>query len=201
VRGVFGVQNLVGTLISVQAGKPRKMEFEGKAWRSAIYKATLPGRVAVNLTNIEGDKQANLKYHGGPDKAICCFPAEHFEFWRTQLGRGEEFGFGAFGENFTLQDLTEDQVCIGDTFTVGTAVVQVPGVSRFLQANLLNIITQIWLQTGTFDIRCPVFLWLPLQRYLNCDFSLPVSVASSSRCGEDRPFHAPIRSLATIQWG
>lgn len=101
------------------------MEFEGKAWRSAIYKETVTGRVTVNSTNIEGDKQANLKYHGGPDKAICCFPAEHFNFWRTELGRGEEFGFGAFGENFTLQGLTEDQVCIGDTFTVGTAVVQV----------------------------------------------------------------------------
>lgn len=116
---------LAGTLLSVQTGKPRKMEIEGKAWRSAIYKAAVAGRVAVNPTNIEGDKQANLKYHGGPDKAICCFAAEHYPFWRTTLGLEEEFGFGAFGENFTLQGLQEDQVCIGDTFAVGSAVVQV----------------------------------------------------------------------------
>ncbi len=119
------MQSLVGTLVSVQAGKPKKREFEGKAWRSAIYKEAVPGRVLVNSTNIEGDKQANLKFHGGPDKAICCFPSEHFAYWRTTLGRGEEFGYGAFGENFTLQGLTEDQVCIGDTFTVGTTLVQV----------------------------------------------------------------------------
>jgi len=119
------MQNLMGTLLSVQAGKPRKREFEGKAWRSAIYKETVAGRIAVNLTNIAGDKQANLKYHGGPDKAICCFAAEHFDFWRNRLGRGAEFGCGAFGENFTLQGLTEDRVCIGDTFAVGTTVVQV----------------------------------------------------------------------------
>jgi len=120
------MHNLVGTLVSVQAGKPRKMEFEGKAWRSAIYKETVAGRIAVNPINIEGDKQANLKYHGGPDKAICCFAAEHFGFWRDALGRTEEeFRFGAFGENFTLLGLTEDQVCIGDTFTVGTTTVQV----------------------------------------------------------------------------
>lgn len=115
----------VGILLSIQAGKPRTMEFAGKVWRSAIYKAPVTGRVALNETNIEGDKQANRKYHGGPDKAICCFSAEHYPFWRETLSRGKEFGFGAFGENFTLEDLTEDLVCIGDTFTVGTAVVQV----------------------------------------------------------------------------
>jgi len=119
------VQNPVGKLLSVQIGRPQKMEFEGKAWRSAIYKEPLAGRVTVNPINIEGDKQANLKYHGGPDKAVCCFPAEHYDFWRSALGRGAEFGFGAFGENFTLQGLTEEQVCIGDTFAVGTAIVQV----------------------------------------------------------------------------
>jgi MOSC domain-containing protein YiiM len=101
------------------------MEIDGKPWRSAIYKAPVMGRVAVQPTNIEGDKQANLKYHGGPDKAICCFPIEHFPFWRLKLERGEEFGAGAFGENFTVEGLKEDQVCIGDTFTVGSAVVQV----------------------------------------------------------------------------
>lgn len=119
------MQNPVGKLVSVQAGRPRKLEFEGKAWRSAIYKEALAGRIAVNPINIEGDKQANLKFHGGPDKAVCCFSAEHFDFWRTNLGRGDEFGFGAFGENFTLQGLTEKQVCIGDIFAVGTAIVQV----------------------------------------------------------------------------
>lgn len=119
------MQNIVGKLISVQAGKPRKMDFEGRQWRSAIYKEAVAGRIALDVINLEGDRQANLKYHGGPDKAVCCFPIEHFDFWRTALGRSEDFGFGAFGENFTLEGLTEDQVCIGDTFAVGTAVVQV----------------------------------------------------------------------------
>ena len=119
------MENIVGTLVSVQAGRPRKLDFEGKAWRSAIYKERVAGRVALTPTNIEGDRQANLKFHGGPDKAVCCFPAEHFDYWREALGRGTDFSFGAFGENFTLQGLTEDRVCIGDTFAVGSAVVQV----------------------------------------------------------------------------
>jgi MOSC domain-containing protein YiiM len=112
-------------LISVQVGQPRTMEFDGQEWTSAIYKAAVAERLLLSRRNLAGDRQANRKVHGGPEKAVCCFPAEHYSFWRAELGRGAEFGYGAFGENFTVSGMTEERVCIGDVYAVGTARVQV----------------------------------------------------------------------------
>ena len=67
-----------------------------------------------------------MKNHGGPDKAVCCYAAEHYPFWREALGlAADAFPYGAFGENFTLDGLPESEVCIGDVFQLGTACVQV----------------------------------------------------------------------------
>ncbi|HZO90396.1 MAG TPA: MOSC domain-containing protein [Chthonomonadaceae bacterium] len=112
-------------LLSVQVGRPRTMEWEGQTWTSDIYKAPVSERLFLDRTNLNGDKQANTRHHGGPDKAVCCFSIEHYPFWREELGRGEDFTFGAFGENFTLAGMTEERVCIGDVYAVGTARVQV----------------------------------------------------------------------------
>ena len=80
----------------------------------------------LGRTDLDGNAQADLKNHGGPDKAVCCYSAEHYPDWRNTLGLSEdEFGYGAFGENFTLSGFTEDAVCLGDIYTVGTAKVQV----------------------------------------------------------------------------
>ena len=112
-------------LISLQVGQPRRIETDGKVWRSAIFKAPVAERLALETTNLTGDKQANLEFHGGPDKAVCCFSAEHYPFWQQELALGEAFGYGAFGENFTLEGMTEEVVCIGDIYRIGTATVQV----------------------------------------------------------------------------
>lgn len=112
-------------LVSLQVGTPRRMDWQGKPWRSAIYKAPVRERLFLGETNLAGDRQANTLYHGGPDKAVCCFASEHYPYWREALGVGEAFGYGAFGENFTLAGLTEEAVCIGDVFAVGMARVQV----------------------------------------------------------------------------
>ena len=95
-------------------------------WVSSIWREAATGRVSLSRTDLEGNAQADLKNHGGPDKAVCCYSAEHYPDWRSQLGlTKEEFGYGAFGENFTLTGLTEDAVCLGDIYTVGTAKVQI----------------------------------------------------------------------------
>lgn len=113
-------------LLSVQVGQPRTMPLDDGTWRSAIYKAPVSGRVFLDFTNLTGDMQANRRFHGGPDKAVCCFPAEHYPFWRDTLNRSEEeFGYGAFGENFTLTGMTETEVCVGDVYTLGIVKVQV----------------------------------------------------------------------------
>ena len=118
-------------LISLQVGKPAEhisTITDGKEaeWESSIWKASISGRVSLGRTDLAGNAQADLKNHGGPDKAVCCYSAEHYPGWRSELGLTDrEFGHGAFGENFTLSGLTEDAVCIGDVYSVGTAKVQI----------------------------------------------------------------------------
>lgn len=116
-------------LASIQVGRPRELGPEGAAdpmdrpWTSGFLKEPVAGPVALRRTNLEGDGQADLVNHGGPDKAVCCYPAAHYPGWRTELGR-PEMAHGAFGENFTIDGLAEPDVCIGDVFRVGGALVQ-----------------------------------------------------------------------------
>ena len=118
-------------LISLQIGRPAghiSQVKDGKdaEWVSSIWREAVLGRVHLSRTDLDGNAQADLKNHGGPDKAVCCYSAEHYPEWRSLLGLSEEkFAYGAFGENFTLTGLPEDAVCLGDIYAIGTAVVQV----------------------------------------------------------------------------
>jgi MOSC domain-containing protein YiiM len=115
---------LVGRIVSIQVGMPREMvTATGRVWKSAIEKAALEGPVALGAENLAGDYQANRKYHGGPDKALCTYASEHYPDWRERLGL--DMPFGAFGENLTLEGLTEDRVCVGDVFAIGDGGVRV----------------------------------------------------------------------------
>lgn len=117
-------ESLTGRLVSLQVGKPRRTPLaSGRVWESAIFKEGVAARVPLRRENLDGDVQANRKYHGGPDKAVCTYSVEHYPAWRALLDR--PMPHGAFGENFTWEGLTEDRVCVGDIFTVGTARVQV----------------------------------------------------------------------------
>ena len=120
-------------LLSLQVGLPAEHTSDQKdgqdvAWVSGIWKASVPvgERRRLGRANLDGDAQADRKNHGGPDKAVCCYAAEHYPGWRATLGLSDaEFPPGAFGENFTLLGMTEEAVCIGDIYAVGTARVQV----------------------------------------------------------------------------
>lgn len=107
-------------LLSINVGLPREVEWSGKTVHTSIYKAPVPGRVRVAKLNLEGDRQSDLSVHGGPEKAVYAYPAEHYAFWREELP-GMEISWGAFGENFTTEGLFENTVCIGDRFRVGSA--------------------------------------------------------------------------------
>jgi MOSC domain-containing protein YiiM len=111
-------------LISIQVGVPRTVTIDGQEVATGIYKAPLKGRVQLRSTNLEGDKQADLSVHGGQDKAVYAYPSEHYSYWKKELS-GVDLPWGAFGENFTTEGLTEDAVCLGDRFTIGTAEVVV----------------------------------------------------------------------------
>ena len=115
---------------SLQVGKPQTLGDGVSAnptfgrWSTGIFKQPVGGRVWLGETNLEGDGQADLTVHGGPDKAVLVYAASHYPDWRHELGI-EEFSSGAFGENFTVEGTTEDDTCLGDVFQIGEAKVQV----------------------------------------------------------------------------
>jgi MOSC domain-containing protein YiiM len=98
---------------------PREVEWNGKTVLTGIFKRPVATKLPVRRLNIDGDRQADLTVHGGPDKAVYGYPVEHYRFWAEQLGR--ELTPGNFGENLTTEGLLEDTVHIGDEFRVGTA--------------------------------------------------------------------------------
>ncbi len=112
-------------LISIQTGALRPaIALDGQQIITGIYKEPIAGRVQVHRLSLEGDKQAALLHHGGPDKAVYAYPSEHYPYWMKELSQ-QNLPWGAFGENFTTEGLDEKNVCIGDRFTVGTAEVVV----------------------------------------------------------------------------
>ena len=106
-------------LISVNVGLPREVEWRGGMVTTGIFKRPVEGLVRVRGVNLAGDAQADLSVHGGPYKAVYAYPAEHYEYWRKELG-DSELGWAAFGENLTTEGLNETVVHIGDRFRIGT---------------------------------------------------------------------------------
>jgi MOSC domain-containing protein YiiM len=92
--------------------------------QTGIFKAPVNGRVQVRTLNLEGDRQADLSVHGGPDKAIYVYPSEHYDYWRGEFPI-MELPWGMFGENLTTTGLLEGAVNVGDTFRIGSAVAMV----------------------------------------------------------------------------
>ena len=107
-------------LLAISVGRPREVQWNGRSVRTSIFKTPVAGRVHVARGNVEGDEQSDLSVHGGPDKAVYAYPAEHYRLWRRELADAE-LTWGAFGENFTTEGLLEDEVWIGDRYRVGTA--------------------------------------------------------------------------------
>ena len=106
-------------VVSINVGLPREVPWRGTMVRTGIFKDPVDAVVPLRRLNFEGDAQADLSVHGGPDKAVYAYPIEHYADWQSRLGR--DLPYGAFGENLTTQGLVEDGVHIGDEFQVGTA--------------------------------------------------------------------------------
>lgn len=111
-------------LVSINVGLPREVVWEGKTVLTGIFKEPVGGIVNLRTLNLDGDGQADLSVHGGRDKAVYAYPAEHYDYWRGELS-DLELPWGMFGENFTTVGLSEDQVNIGDRFRIGSSVVMV----------------------------------------------------------------------------
>lgn len=117
-------------IVSIQVGLPRFHGTPGAAdpmdrpWSTGFFKEPVAGPVRVTGTGIVGDGQADLEVHGGPDKAVLAYSADHYPAWRSELGR-PDLPVGAFGENLTVAGLTEADVCVGDVWTAGAVTVEV----------------------------------------------------------------------------
>ncbi|MGE0468891.1 MAG: MOSC domain-containing protein [Nitrospira sp.] len=120
----------LGHIVSLQVGLPRVVAvndtgtFSGQTWTTGFFKQPITNPVWLGKLNLCGDAQADLENHGGLDKAVNVYPIEHYAYWRQTLPL-KDLPSGAFGENFTTHGLLENEVCIGDTFEVGDALVEV----------------------------------------------------------------------------
>ena len=110
------------TVTALHTGAVRRQHWDGREFETGAEKTPCGGRVFLSGTGFIGDEQGDLTNHGGPDKAVCCYPAENYDAWQRE---GRDLHAGAFSENLTLRGATEGLVALGDVFQVGTAIVQV----------------------------------------------------------------------------
>jgi len=110
-------------LLSVNVGRPRELEFQGKRGTSSIWKTPVEGPVSVRGVNLEGDEQADGDVHGGPDKAVYSYAIEDIRWWEGQIGRA--LPLSAFGENLTTSGIDVSGAVIGERWEVGTALLEV----------------------------------------------------------------------------
>ncbi len=111
-------------LVSVNVGLPRSLSWKGETFETGIFKTRVSNRVILRKTNLDGDRQADLSVHGGPNKAVYGYSSEHYPYWSKQFP-GTELPWGALGENFTTEGLFEKDVFIGDRYRIGSAVVKI----------------------------------------------------------------------------
>jgi ferredoxin-NADP reductase/MOSC domain-containing protein YiiM/ferredoxin len=114
----------VGRLVSVNVGMPKDVPWQGRTVFTAVFKDPVAGPRRVGKLNIDGDGQGDRAGHGGEQRAVFVYQIESYRYWERELGRND-FVHGQFGENFTVEGLGDDEVCIGDRYQIGTAVFEV----------------------------------------------------------------------------
>ena len=114
----------VGALLSVNVGLPKDVSWRGKTVFTGVFKDPVSGPRRVGALNVDGDGQGDLAGHGGEQRAVFVYQIDSYRYWERELGRSD-FVHGQFGENFTVDGLTDDEVCIGDRYRIGTALFEV----------------------------------------------------------------------------
>jgi ferredoxin-NADP reductase/MOSC domain-containing protein YiiM len=111
-------------LLSVNVGLPRDISWQGKTVHTGVWKTPVQGRRMVRRLNIDGDGQGDLQGHGGEHRAVFVYQIDSYRYWQAELGRAD-FAYGQFGENFTIDGLSDTEVCIGDRYRIGSALFEV----------------------------------------------------------------------------
>ncbi len=112
------------SLVSVNVGLPHDVQWRGRTVHTGIWKRPVEGPHPVRTLNIDGDGQGDLAGHGGPHRAVLVYQLGSYDYWRHELAR-DDLSYGQFGENFTVDGLSDDEVCIGDRYEIGTALFEV----------------------------------------------------------------------------
>lgn len=126
-------------LVAVCTGIPKTYQWNNKEVKSAILKRPLNGKIEVKFNGLTGDQQVNLEAHGGRDKAVYAFSTDTFAYWQESL-KVEKINYGDFGENLSVDNLDENKIYVGDTFTLGTCILQAvqPRIPCFKQEIIFN---------------------------------------------------------------
>ena len=111
-------------LLAVSVGLPRDVTWNGKMVRTSVWKSPVDGRRMARKLDIDGDAQADLAGHGGEQRAVFVYQMDSYHYWERFLGRSD-FTFGQFGENFTVEGLPDNEVCMGDRYRIGDAIFEV----------------------------------------------------------------------------
>src|SRR3954463_13948435 len=115
---------MMARLVSVNVGLPRDISWREKTVHTSVWKASVPGPRMVRRLNVDGDGQGDLAGHGGGHRAVLVYQMESYSYWQSQLHRND-FTYGQFGENFTVDGLSDQEVCIGDRYRIGGALLEV----------------------------------------------------------------------------
>jgi ferredoxin-NADP reductase/MOSC domain-containing protein YiiM/ferredoxin len=118
------LREVAGTLVSVNVGLPKDVSWQGRTVFTGVFKDPVAGPRRVGRLNVDGDGQGDLAGHGGEQRAVFVYQLESYRYWERELGR-DDFVHGQFGENFTVDGLPDDEVCIGDRYRIGTALFEV----------------------------------------------------------------------------
>jgi MOSC domain-containing protein YiiM len=114
----------MGVVVSVNVGLPRDVAWQDRTVRTAVWKTPVTGRIVARRLNLDGDGQGDLRGHGGVNRAILVYQLDSYRYWARTLGRSDLVA-GNFGENLTVEGLADDEVCIGDRYRIGGAVLEV----------------------------------------------------------------------------
>ena len=114
----------MGVVVSVNVGLPQDVPWQGRMVRTAIWKKPVTGRIFARRLNLDGDGQGDLRGHGGEQRALMVYQLESYRYWANYLGRSDLVN-GIFGENLTVEGLADTEVCIGDRFRIGSAILEV----------------------------------------------------------------------------
>jgi ferredoxin-NADP reductase/MOSC domain-containing protein YiiM len=112
------------SLLSVNVGMPQNVAWQGRTVFTSVWKNPIRGPRMVRRLNVDGDGQGDLAGHGGEHRAVFVYQIDSYHYWQRQLGR-DDFAYGQFGENFTIDGLSDQEVCIGDRYRIGRALFEV----------------------------------------------------------------------------